>query len=131
MQAYMIETAGNLDALGLVDKEDPEPGPYDVLIQMRAASLNFRDLMVLEGVYPDMVLPLIPGSDGIGEILAVGEGVTRFSPGDRVAGVFYPDWIHPPPTRTGSQPGRTNRRRTRATRGVTGIGRGACARTPE
>jgi NADPH:quinone reductase-like Zn-dependent oxidoreductase len=65
-----------------------------VLIKLRAASLNYRDLMVVKGLYnPKLPLPLIPFSDGVGEVVAVGEGVTRVKTGDRVAGIFFQKWL--------------------------------------
>jgi NADPH:quinone reductase-like Zn-dependent oxidoreductase len=70
-----------------------EPGPNDVLVRNRAISLNQRDLMLVEGKYgPDHLMPLTLGSDGAGEVLAVGEAVTRFKVGDRVVTSFYRDW---------------------------------------
>jgi len=63
------------------------------LIRVRATSLNFRDLMTVTGVYnPKQPLPLIPLSDGVGEVVAVGDGVTRVAVGDRVAGIFAQGW---------------------------------------
>ncbi len=67
----------------------PSPGPRQVLVRIRAASLNFRDYLVVTGRYnPKMPLPRVPLSDGAGEVEAAGEGVTRFRPGARVAGIF-------------------------------------------
>src|SRR5206468_2531226 len=65
-----------------------------VLLKMRAYSLNYRDLMVVKGVYnPKLRLPAIPLSDGMGEVAAVGAGVTRVKVGDRVAGIFMQKWL--------------------------------------
>ena len=65
-----------------------------VLIKLRAVSLNYRDLMVVKGLYnPKLPLPMIPFSDGVGEVVAVGEGVTRVKIGDRVAGIFFQKWL--------------------------------------
>ncbi len=75
----------------------PEPGPQDVLVRNRAISLNQRDLMVAEGRYdPQQPTPVILGSDGAGEVLAVGKDVTRFRVGDRVVTSFFRDWIDGP-----------------------------------
>ncbi len=72
----------------------PSPGPRQVLVRVRAASLNFRDYLVVTGRYnPKMPLPRVPLSDGAGEVEAVGEGVTRFRRGDRVAGIFMQTWL--------------------------------------
>jgi NADPH:quinone reductase-like Zn-dependent oxidoreductase len=70
-----------------------------VRVRLRAASLNFRDLMMSKGIYnPKLKLPLIPLSDGAGEVAAVGEGVSRFRVGDRVVSAFMPGWVDGPPT---------------------------------
>ncbi|HEY6412624.1 MAG TPA: NAD(P)-dependent alcohol dehydrogenase [Edaphobacter sp.] len=72
----------------------PQAGPGMVLIKVQAASLNYRDLMVAKGLYnPKMALPRIPCSDGAGEIVAIGEGVTRVAVGDRVCGIFMQRWL--------------------------------------
>lgn len=76
------------------------PGPGEVVVALRAASLNHRDLLTVRGTYnPRQPLPLVPGSDGAGEVLAVGPGVTRVEIGDRVCSVFAPHWIAGEPTR--------------------------------
>lgn len=73
---------------------EPKPGAGEVLVRVHAASLNFRDLMMVVGKYnPKMQLPRIPASDGAGEVVAVGEGVSRVKAGDRVAGIFMQNWI--------------------------------------
>jgi NADPH:quinone reductase-like Zn-dependent oxidoreductase len=70
------------------------PGPGQVLVKIRAVSLNYRDLMVVKGIYaPTLTRPRVLASDGAGEIVAVGEGVTQFKTGDRVVGAFFQDWI--------------------------------------
>lgn len=76
----------------------PEPKAGEVLVRMRAASLNYRDLLMVQGVYSRRkVIPIVPLSDGAGAVEAVGEGVTQFQPGDRVIGSFFQDWIAGPP----------------------------------
>ncbi|MBH8573908.1 NAD(P)-dependent alcohol dehydrogenase [Nostocaceae cyanobacterium CENA369] len=95
MKAYEIQSNTGIDALKLVDRPEPKPAAGQVLIKVRATSLNYRDLLVVEGAYGSGVkYPLIPLSDGAGEVVAVGEGVTRVKIGDRVAGIFFQDWIY-------------------------------------
>ena len=100
MRAVEVRGAFGLDNLALVERPDPTPGPGQVLLRVRAASLNYRDLLTVQGKYnPKQKLPLIPCSDGAGEVLAVGEGVTRVRPGDRVCPIFAQRWISGEPTR--------------------------------
>jgi NADPH:quinone reductase-like Zn-dependent oxidoreductase len=92
MKTYVIESFG-LDGLKVVDRPEPKPGHGQVLVRWKAFSLNYRDLMVVKGIYnPKLKLPIIPLSDGAGVIEAVGEGVTRFKVGARVTSVFLQDW---------------------------------------
>ena len=83
-----------------MERPDPVPAPGHVLVRLKAASLNYRDLLTVQGLYnPKQPLPLIPLSDGVGEVVRVGEGATRVKAGDRVAGVFCQKWISGRPTR--------------------------------
>jgi NADPH:quinone reductase-like Zn-dependent oxidoreductase len=83
--------------LKIVELADLSPGPGQAVVRVRACSLNYRDLAVMRGAYGGGVkAPLIPLSDGAGEVTAVGPGVTRVKPGDRVAGTFFPNWIEGP-----------------------------------
>lgn len=94
MRTYEINSAGGIDALALVERPDPRPGPAEVLVRVRASSLNYRDLSTVQDpVSRGLPYPRIPNSDGIGEVVEVGEGVTRFKPGDRVAATFFQRWI--------------------------------------
>ncbi len=96
MKAYEIQRFGT-DHLKLTDHPDPRPGPGHVLVRMSAWSLNYRDLLVINGQYnPKLKLPMIPFSDGVGEVIETGEGVHRFKTGDRVAGIFMQGWLHGP-----------------------------------
>jgi len=100
MRAVEIRGAFGLDNLALVERPDPVPGPGQALVRLRAASLNYRDLLTVEGKYnPKQKLPLIPCSDGAGEVVAVGEGVSRVQPGDRVCAIFAQRWIAGEPSR--------------------------------
>lgn len=94
MKAYAIQDRFGLDALKPITLPDPEVGPGQILIRLHAASLNYRDWMMVSGQYnPKQPLPLVPLSDGAGEVAAVGEGVTRVKVGDRVAGTFTQAWV--------------------------------------
>jgi NADPH:quinone reductase-like Zn-dependent oxidoreductase len=77
-----------------VDLPEPRPGAGQVLVRVRANSLNYRDLMVVKNQYGRISLPLVPLSDGAGEIVAVGDGVTKWKTGERVTGTFFQDWTH-------------------------------------
>ena len=75
------------------------PGPHEVQIRMHAASMNRRDVFVMQGLYPMPVRPVVvPLSDGAGVVSAIGTGVTRFQLGDRVVPIFFPNWITGRPT---------------------------------
>ncbi|GHV45660.1 NADPH:quinone oxidoreductase [Clostridia bacterium] len=94
MKAFEILKSFGLDSLNLTKRPEPSPGYGQILIKLRAVSLNYRDLMVVKGLYnPNIPLPLIPCSDGVGEVVALGEGVTRVKVGDRVAGIFFQTWL--------------------------------------
>lgn len=98
MQAWQI-TAFGIDSLEVVERPDPIPGPGEVLVAVRAVSLNFRDLMMVKGLYnPRLSFPRIPCSDGSGEVLSIGDHVTAWKPGDRVAGIFMQNWLDGPLT---------------------------------
>jgi NADPH:quinone reductase-like Zn-dependent oxidoreductase len=88
-----------LDRLRVGERPEPRPGTGQVVLRMRAASLNYRDLLMVRGHYdPQQPLPLIPGSDGVGVVAAVGAGVERVRAGDRVAPIFAQRWIAGAPT---------------------------------
>lgn len=93
MQAYEVQGAFGLDNVKKAERPDPRPGPKQILVRVKACSINYRDLLMVQGFYnPKQPLPLVPFSDGAGEVVAVGEGVTRFKPGDRVANCFFQGW---------------------------------------
>jgi NADPH:quinone reductase-like Zn-dependent oxidoreductase len=98
MRAWQISNFG-IDSLEFVERPTPTPGPGEVLVGVRAISFNYRDLMMVKGLYnPKLALPRIPCSDGAGEVVAIGAGVTAWKPGDRVAGIFMQNWIDGPLT---------------------------------
>jgi len=100
MKVFQLQDNWSIDNLTLTERPKPEPGPGQVLLQMKAASLNFRDLLVPKRGYGALTgtLPLIPISDGVGEVIAIGEGVRRVVVGDRVCPVMIQSWISGPPT---------------------------------
>lgn len=96
MKAYVIEKGStSLESLKMVERDEPKPGSNQVLVRVRAASLNYRDQAVITGRYFGGVVQrdTIPLSDGAGEVVDVGPGVTRFKAGDRVAGTFFQVWV--------------------------------------
>jgi NADPH:quinone reductase-like Zn-dependent oxidoreductase len=106
MRAWEIGPTFGLDQLRLVQRPVPEPGPGEVVVRMHACSLNYRDLLVIKGVYhPKMPIPRIPLSDGAGEVVAIGTGVSTIRPGDRVAGCLLQGWIDGPLTQPASRTG--------------------------
>jgi NADPH:quinone reductase-like Zn-dependent oxidoreductase len=83
-----------LASLHIGERPDPVPEPGQVIVKMHAFSLNYRDLLVVDGVGRwKPPLPRIPLSDGIGIVAAIGTGVSRVKVGDRVAPIFYPHWL--------------------------------------
>ncbi|WP_043434831.1 zinc-dependent alcohol dehydrogenase family protein [Cystobacter fuscus] len=98
MKAYELQSTTGIEGWVQVEKPQPQPGPGQALVRIRAVSLNYRDLMVAKGTYPGEKAPLIPVSDGAGEVVAVGAGVTRVKPGDRVAPTFFQVWTDGPST---------------------------------
>ncbi len=92
MKVWELRKFG-LSALAQTERPVPAPGPHELLVRISAVSLNYRDKLVIEGVFiPDLALPFTPASDAVGEVVAVGEGVTRFRAGDRVMGTYIPGW---------------------------------------
>jgi NADPH:quinone reductase-like Zn-dependent oxidoreductase len=100
MKVYAYRGRIGLDALTLEERPDPSPGPREVVLRMRALTLNYRDLAIARGHYHAAIEPpLIPISDGAGEVVAVGPEVTRVRLGDLACPVYLPGWIDGPPTR--------------------------------
>lgn len=99
MKAYQIKGGFGLDKLEIVDLAVPTPGPGEILVHMKSATLNYRDLLIISGVYnPKLKLPLIPVSDGSGIVEAIGEGVRDFEIGDAVIPLFNQSWMGGPPS---------------------------------
>jgi NADPH:quinone reductase-like Zn-dependent oxidoreductase len=132
MEAYRIDRFGSVDGIALRSSEDPRPGPKEILMRVRASSLNYRDLMVLKGGGRGPTkLGVVPLSDGAGEVAAIGDGVTRVKPGNRVIGTFHPRWWRTverglPDRPTWRQP----RRDAGGIRSVERGSSGACAEPP-
>ncbi|MFI4986372.1 MAG: NAD(P)-dependent alcohol dehydrogenase [Alphaproteobacteria bacterium] len=97
MKAYHLTEPFGLAALRMVELPEPQPGPGEVKLRVRAVSLNYRDLLIIKGDYSRRLpLPLVPGSDGAGEVVSVGEGVRHFAAGDRAVAAFYQRWLSGP-----------------------------------
>lgn len=96
MRSYHLEAFGGIEGITLRDVAGPRPepaGPTGIVVAVRAASLNKRDLLILDRRYPLPAAPgVVPLSDGAGEVVAVGEAVTRFAVGDRVSCSYFPRW---------------------------------------
>jgi len=100
MWAVELRGVGKDAALVEVERPRPDPSAGEVLVRMTAASINYRDLALIRGDYGNPPrFPLVPLSDGAGEVVSVGEGVTRFRPGDRVIFAMRPLWQHGTPSR--------------------------------
>lgn len=97
MRAYRFDDLKSPDSLRLHEVPEASPQRGELLVRVHAVSLNYRDLAMVTGRYPRPAKPgLIPTSDGAGEVVAVGEGVSAFKPGDRVIGTFHPRWFAGP-----------------------------------
>lgn len=101
MKAFVVKAGStSMEGLQLTEKEKPVAQRSEILVKMKAVSLNYRDLRIVAGKYfgGTVDADTIPLSDGSGEVIAIGEGVTRFNPGDRVVGTFFRNWIDGPPS---------------------------------
>ncbi len=93
MKAWVINEFG-IDNLSLEERDEPKAEPGEVLVRLRAASLNYRDFMVVTGTYnPRLKMPAIPLSDAAGEIVEIGSNVTKWRIGDRVMPIFAQQWF--------------------------------------
>ncbi len=91
MKVAAVKKPGGLDNLVIEERPDPKPGPGEVLVRVRASSLNYHDFVVVMGGIPTPD-GRIPMSDGAGEVVAVGDGVTKWKVGDKVLSLFFPGW---------------------------------------
>jgi NADPH:quinone reductase-like Zn-dependent oxidoreductase len=97
MKSVQLRDSFGIDSLALADQPRPTPGPGEILIKVNAASLNYRDLLVVDGIFfPDLPFPFVPVSDAAGQVEQVGAGVTQFGPGDRVTTHYIQDWERGP-----------------------------------
>src|SRR3546814_1266968 len=97
MKTWQIQTTDGIDGLEQARLDLPDPGPGEVRVRLRANAINYRDLSVIgDPAGRNIALPRIPNSDGAGEVLAVGAGVTEFAIGDRVASCFFQNWTDGP-----------------------------------
>jgi NADPH:quinone reductase-like Zn-dependent oxidoreductase len=97
MKAVRVVAPGSFEGLYVVDLDDAPLGPRDVRIAVKAASLNFRDLLIAFGHYPGALKPTpVPLSDGAGEVIEIGAAVQTVKVGDRVSANCYPHWIAGP-----------------------------------
>jgi NADPH:quinone reductase-like Zn-dependent oxidoreductase len=101
VKCYELQGPDGFASLALVDKPVPSPGAGEVLVRLKAATLNYRDLLTVKGGYGSrQKFPLVPVSDGAGLVEAVGAGVRAFAPGDRVIGSFFENWLGGEPSET-------------------------------
>ena len=95
MKVFQIQDEWSMEHLKIAERDRPETGPGEVLLRMKAASINYRDLVVPLRGYGTFTgtLPLIPISDGVGEVVKIGAGVTRATLGERACPMFMQRWI--------------------------------------
>jgi NADPH:quinone reductase-like Zn-dependent oxidoreductase len=97
MKRIEMGTPVGLETLQLTERDPPRPGPGEILVRVRASSLNFHDFLVVKGVLPTAP-GRVPLSDGVGEVIEAGPGTSTFRIGNRVLGTFFPDWTDGAPT---------------------------------
>jgi NADPH:quinone reductase-like Zn-dependent oxidoreductase len=97
MKRIEIGAPVSLETLQLTERDPPRPAPGELLVRVRASSLNFHDFLVVKGILPTAP-GRVPLSDGVGEVIETAPGTATFRPGDRVLGTFFPDWTDGPPT---------------------------------
>src|SRR3954451_12254622 len=101
MRVYELQGPNGIEGMAFVEKPVPTPGPGEVLVKLKAATINYRDLLTVEGGYGSrQKFPLMPLCDGAGLVESVGPGVSAFKPGDRVIGSFFEGWLGGEPSET-------------------------------
>jgi NADPH:quinone reductase-like Zn-dependent oxidoreductase len=99
VKCYELQGPNGIEGLKLVDRDVPYPRAAEVLVRLKAATLNYRDLLTVKGGYGSrQKFPLIPVSDGAGVVESVGPGVREFAPGDRILGSFFETWLSGEPS---------------------------------
>jgi NADPH:quinone reductase-like Zn-dependent oxidoreductase len=93
MKTWELQARPGFDALTPGERPSPGVGAGEVKVRVRAVSLNYRDVLIARGAEKTLRSPRVPASDGAGEVVAVGPGVTRWKPGDRVMANFFPHWV--------------------------------------
>ena len=98
MKTYEIQQFG-IENLAMVERDEPQFAANEVVVKFHAASLNYRDLMFVKGIYnPKVKLPAVPFSDGAGQVVDLGKNVTRWQVGDRVCPIFTQGWLEGEPS---------------------------------
>lgn len=96
LKAYEVTSITGIDGIRGTEVRKPAPGPGQVHIRVHAASLNYRDLMIINGLYGEVRPPFVPLADGAGEIIGLGEGVDQWKIGDRVTSIYFQNWLTGP-----------------------------------
>ena len=97
MKVVELRARTGIESLVACERPIPQPGPGEILVRIKAATLNYRDLAIARGSYGSFALPIVPLSDACGEVSALGEGVARFAVGDAVCPLYVMDWMSGPP----------------------------------
>jgi len=98
MRAWEVSKAYGVENLRLSARPEPRPGAGQIVVGIKAAGLNYRDLLMVDGQLGQFPLPLVPVSDGAGEVFAIGDGVSRVQVGDKVCPLFFQSWLQGPAT---------------------------------
>lgn len=92
-----LRSREGIGSLVIGERAKPEPGRGEILVRIKAVTLNYRDLAIVQGSYGTFALPIVPASDACGEVVATGPGATRFQSGDCVCPLYVMDWLSGPP----------------------------------